>query len=215
MSQLQLGDLRGRERILRVALHLFVREGFSRTSIRDIGAAAGLSNPALYKHFASKEALALLLFERCYGELFEVLSALQRGEGSFEERFDAFVNAFGSLLAERLDALLFVSDTLREFWPKLSGPLKRRSLLGITRGLVRQGQREGAVDAGVDVELLTALLGGTLSQVARMLFFGELENGAPLEQLKRVLRRALAPPRAPPEISPRALRRDPSRKGSP
>ncbi len=51
-----------RDRVLREAARLFARRGFHGTSIEDLGAACGISGPALYKHFASKDAvLARLL----------------------------------------------------------------------------------------------------------------------------------------------------------
>jgi AcrR family transcriptional regulator len=46
-----------REQILAVAAELFARRGFHGVSIADLGAAVGVSGPALYRHFPSKEAL--------------------------------------------------------------------------------------------------------------------------------------------------------------
>ncbi len=46
-----------REQILRTAAELFAARGFHGVSVGDIGAACGISGPALYKHFGSKEAL--------------------------------------------------------------------------------------------------------------------------------------------------------------
>ena len=46
-----------REQILAVAAQLFARHGFHGVSIADLGAAVGVSGPALYRHFPSKEAL--------------------------------------------------------------------------------------------------------------------------------------------------------------
>ncbi|MGH3795145.1 MAG: SACE_7040 family transcriptional regulator [Pseudonocardiaceae bacterium] len=46
-----------REQILQVASHLFARHGFHGVSIAELGAAVGISGPALYRHFPGKEAL--------------------------------------------------------------------------------------------------------------------------------------------------------------
>ena len=46
-----------REQILAVAAQLFARHGFHGVSIADLGAAVGVSGPALYRHFPGKEAL--------------------------------------------------------------------------------------------------------------------------------------------------------------
>jgi AcrR family transcriptional regulator len=52
-----------RAQILRVASTLFARHGFHGVSIDDLGAAVGLSGPALYRHFRAKEEIlaAMLL----------------------------------------------------------------------------------------------------------------------------------------------------------
>lgn len=46
-----------RDQILVEAARLFARNGFRGTSIDGIGAAAGVSGPAIYRHFPSKEGL--------------------------------------------------------------------------------------------------------------------------------------------------------------
>ena len=51
-----------REQILETAAELFARRGFHGVSVAEIGAACGISGPALYKHFAGKdEVLAAML----------------------------------------------------------------------------------------------------------------------------------------------------------
>jgi AcrR family transcriptional regulator len=46
-----------RAQIRRVAAELFATNGFHGVSIEDIGSACGMSGPALYKHFRSKDAI--------------------------------------------------------------------------------------------------------------------------------------------------------------
>lgn len=46
-----------REQILATAADLFAARGFHGVSVADLGAACGISGPALYKHFASKDAV--------------------------------------------------------------------------------------------------------------------------------------------------------------
>jgi AcrR family transcriptional regulator len=48
-----------RERLLRAAADMFAERGYDGTRVADIAAAAGLSNGALYAHFASKAELLL------------------------------------------------------------------------------------------------------------------------------------------------------------
>jgi AcrR family transcriptional regulator len=46
-----------REQILAAAAGLFAQRGFHGVSIHDLGAAVGISGPAIYRHFPSKEAM--------------------------------------------------------------------------------------------------------------------------------------------------------------
>ncbi|MDQ1623913.1 MAG: hypothetical protein QOH19_2331 [Actinomycetota bacterium] len=52
-----------RQALLSAAATLFALDGFNRVSLEDLGAAAGVSGPAVYRHFAGKQAVlgALLL----------------------------------------------------------------------------------------------------------------------------------------------------------
>lgn len=43
--------------LLREAARLFAERGFSGVSLEDLGAAVGVSGPAVYRHFANKQAL--------------------------------------------------------------------------------------------------------------------------------------------------------------
>ncbi len=178
-------DAPSKREILAHALRLFVRDGLCETGIRAIGDAAGYTNPALYKFFPSKEALALHLFERCYLLVYERVEAALAAPG-FEERLAALVGAWVGLMDEQLDAVLFMNESLRDFWPKVRPAVRKKSLLRALEGFVVDGKREGAVAASVDPELAVALMVGTLGQVARQRFFGGLRRSdlrAPLRAL--------------------------------
>jgi AcrR family transcriptional regulator len=57
-APLMNGEKAGRrEQILAAAAELFARHGFHGVGIDDIGAAVGISGPALYRHFRSKDAM--------------------------------------------------------------------------------------------------------------------------------------------------------------
>ncbi len=46
-----------REQLLATAAELFAKRGFHGVSVAELGAACGVSGPALYKHFPSKDAI--------------------------------------------------------------------------------------------------------------------------------------------------------------
>ena len=53
-----------REQLLEAAAVLFAERGYHAVGIDDIGAAAGISGPGVYRHFAGKQALLAALCER-------------------------------------------------------------------------------------------------------------------------------------------------------
>ena len=55
-----------RERILDVALDLFIEKGYDKTSLREIAEPLGFSKAALYYHFASKEDILMALHMRIH-----------------------------------------------------------------------------------------------------------------------------------------------------
>jgi len=61
-----------REQIVSTAAELFASRGFHGVSVGDLGAACGVSGPALYKHFASKEAILAEMLVRISEELLRV-----------------------------------------------------------------------------------------------------------------------------------------------
>ncbi len=50
-----------RDQYLAAAGHLFAERGYRAVSIEELGAAVGVSGPALYRHFANKEAMLVEL----------------------------------------------------------------------------------------------------------------------------------------------------------
>lgn len=57
------------DQILRAAAALFAQRGYGATSIDDIGAAAGVSGPAIYWHFKGKQALLAAMLTAVSEEL--------------------------------------------------------------------------------------------------------------------------------------------------
>ncbi len=58
-----------RERILTAAADLVADRGFHAVGVNDIGAAAGVTGAALYRHFATKTAVLVALFDRAVAQL--------------------------------------------------------------------------------------------------------------------------------------------------
>ncbi|MCW2500432.1 MAG: TetR family transcriptional regulator [Frankiales bacterium] len=58
-----------KQRILSAAADLIARDGYHTVSMSDIGAASGVTGSAIYRHFPSKSALLVALFDRAIDAL--------------------------------------------------------------------------------------------------------------------------------------------------
>jgi AcrR family transcriptional regulator len=77
------GEAPTREKILDAAIDLFAEKGFAGSSMRDIAKAAGLSEGALYRHYAGKDALLEAVLSRFDAAVFEPLPAPYPGASCF------------------------------------------------------------------------------------------------------------------------------------
>lgn len=82
-----------RERILAAASELFGRDGYGRVSMAQIAAAAGITNPVVYDHFASKRDLYAELLGRQSQRLLEATTAVPR-DGTLEDAVRGGIAAF-------------------------------------------------------------------------------------------------------------------------
>lgn len=64
-------DPERKERILAAAADLVARNGYHAVSMADIGAAAGITGSGIYRHFESKSALLVALFDRAIDRLLD------------------------------------------------------------------------------------------------------------------------------------------------
>lgn len=155
--------------LLAAALRLFAQRGIDSVSIRDIAADAGFTNPALFRHFTGKDALAQALFEACYRRLAGALLA-PHGGASLHDRFIACLE----LVEQSPESIHFVLDNLARCWRNLPADARQASVLGTMRRIVAADQAAGRVVADVEPALVAALVLGCLAQVARMAQFDEL-----------------------------------------
>jgi len=80
-----------RESLLRAAARLFAERGFNGASTEDIGAAAGVSGPAMYRHFESKQAMLAAILVGVSEGLLEGGREVVADAGSDAEALEALV----------------------------------------------------------------------------------------------------------------------------
>lgn len=118
-----------RDLILAKAKVLFARQGYARTSMDDIAAAAGVTKPVVYDHFTSKSALYSALMKVLRDELLDRASKNLSGPATSASRLRTAIRSFYEQVERdpALVELLFVQprhqpELLRE-WQRLEGEL--------------------------------------------------------------------------------------------
>src|SRR3546814_17393915 len=94
-----------RQRIERAAVVLFASKGVDATTTKEIAAAVGISEGAIYRHFKSKDELVWHLFSTNYFDLARRIDAMLDETPSFADRIDGAIGLFCTLFDR--DAELF------------------------------------------------------------------------------------------------------------
>ena len=171
-------DPPAKRQILRAAMRLFSERGLAGTSIRDIAEQSGYTNPALYKHFASKEELALHLFETCHHRLWARCNAAIVSAKSFDAKLEGYVGEFLELVDEHPEAIAFLSDSARVLWPKAGSAVRRQTMIGLARSLMMKAPRTRRGKSALNLDVAAASLQGTLAELTRMLQVGVISGPA-------------------------------------
>ncbi|HEX9833571.1 MAG TPA: helix-turn-helix domain-containing protein, partial [Mycobacterium sp.] len=104
--------LRGEKRrdlILEVASRLFAENGFDRVSINEIGLAAGITGPAIYRYFASKEALLVSVYESLYERFGEGIQSILSEESGSWEALEKLIDLQVTLAVEEPEKIRIVN----------------------------------------------------------------------------------------------------------
>jgi AcrR family transcriptional regulator len=86
------GTAKTRDRILDVALDLFIEQGYDKSSLRELAERMGFTKAALYYHFPSKADILIALHERMHGLLDGPIALLGDGPTSLES-YEKFLDA--------------------------------------------------------------------------------------------------------------------------
>ena len=100
---------------------LFAERGFHAAGIDDIGAAAGISGPGVYRHFRSKQALLAALCDRALTRLLDGARGISAGSGDPRASLTALVDQH---VAFAVDERALLSVWVREM-PALSDDVRR------------------------------------------------------------------------------------------
>ncbi len=171
-------DAPAKRQILRAAMKLFAERGLDGTSIRDIARESGYTNPALYKHFAGKEQLAIHLFETCHQRLWTRCHAAITDGVDFDDKLDRYIGQVLELVDDHPQAMSFLSEHARILWPKAGAAVRRHTMIGLARSLMGTAASTSHSRRHIQNDVAAASLQGTLAELARMLQVGVISGPA-------------------------------------
>src|SRR5215468_2446200 len=99
------------EEIIDAATRLFSQRGFVETGIDDIGAAVGVTGPAVYRYFASKEELLGAVLDRAVQHAAGLADAARSGASSPDDALQRIVDrAVAVCIADRALTTLYWNE---------------------------------------------------------------------------------------------------------
>ncbi|MBL0899077.1 MAG: TetR family transcriptional regulator [Reyranella sp.] len=160
-------------RVERAALTLFVARGVTETTTKEIAMAASIAEGTIYRHFPSKERLALDLFLRHHRALAEALEAAQERAPTLREKIDAIVACYCEW-ADR-DWTLFAYHLLNQHSFLIQVPEDVPNPVAVVREVISQAMRAGEIPKR-NIDLVAASAIGVVMQAATYKVYDRFEG---------------------------------------
>lgn len=142
-----------RDRLLSCALDELEANGLERFSLRAVGAAAGLSAMAVYRHFANKEDLLRALGEDAFESWRRRVARIR--EEDWEKWYVKVTRAYAEFALDepaRFDACFVLKTHVERIYP---GDFRagKSPVITLTMQHIEAAQRAGAIKAGDPLEM--------------------------------------------------------------
>ncbi|HZS24853.1 MAG TPA: TetR/AcrR family transcriptional regulator [Gaiellaceae bacterium] len=162
-----------RQALIETAIRVFSDGSYRGTTTAEIARAAGVSEPILYRHFASKRDLYLAALDHVWGRMRAQWESALAESADVREAFEAIGRSHVSVHDCKFQMAELWVQALGEAAedPELRKHLRRhmREVHDFVAGLIRRGQEEGVLAAArdADAEAWTFIAGGVLGTVGR------------------------------------------------
>ncbi|MEC0235003.1 TetR/AcrR family transcriptional regulator [Paenibacillus kribbensis] len=158
--------------ILQAAMRLFATKGIDGISVKQIGEAAGVTDAAIYKHFKSKDAMAMEVFGQYCNSYTTLIDFYRKQNGSFVSRFHQLVDEVLGMHDEDQYGLLLLSQH-HELYIEASQSQNVRQPLEALTEFIEQGIGRGELPKQ-DARLSGVLIIGAITRLSVSSLEGEL-----------------------------------------
>lgn len=155
------------EKIEQATMQLMAAKGIDAVSMRDISKVVGVTEPALYRHFASKDALVWHCFTKYYDIFAADLTAAQALHDDTLTKLVVIVQIAAQLFDRQRDIFCFLLMTQHI---QRSGGQYDAALPNLLKALISQGIARGEIIAQ-NIELSVSMLMGVVLQTASHLWY--------------------------------------------
>jgi TetR/AcrR family transcriptional regulator, cholesterol catabolism regulator len=107
-----------KDQIVEIATDLFMKNGYSASSMRDLANEVGIEAASLYSHFKSKEEILQIICFRMATEFFESLDKIQQANLSSSEKLSKAIHSHVLVITKDIKA----SAVFQNEWKHLSNP---------------------------------------------------------------------------------------------
>ncbi len=120
-----------REAILQAAGKLFAERGYAAVGMNDIGAAAGVTGPAVYRHFDSKSALVTAAIEQIITLIEQAAEAVSSGppaqyQTTPSQMLAGHIQAYAAVVAGQRSIMAVFVREVHHLPPEYGGKLRER-----------------------------------------------------------------------------------------
>jgi AcrR family transcriptional regulator len=182
-------DPQTRARLLRAAVCVFDRKGYSAASVREIVEIAGVTKPALYYHFGSKEGVLTAILQEAAREF---RSAMHRGvdrPGTARERLFGLCADLHGLFQEHVPVVRVAHSVFfgpAEGAPQFDFSIYDREMERAVRRIVEDGQATGEITPCAAPADIALVILGIIGVFATRHLHGGVEP-LDLDSMRRVL----------------------------
>lgn len=154
-----------RDAVLRMALKLFLEEGYHRTALADVATRLNITKPALYNYFRSKEEILVECFKQGQDLYAASLSAVESGSGDGLSKLRSLIRAYIHVIASDFGVCVTRLDD-RELSPEARGVVRgaKRRINSAFQAQISAGIADGSIKA-CDPKLTTFLITGALNGI--------------------------------------------------
>ena len=155
-----------RAAVLQTAAHLFLEQGYSRTSMGELAKWLKITKPALYHYFRNKEEILVTCYQYGIASIENGLDGALVSHGSGLDKVQAYIEAYATAVVShefgRCVAMLDDSSLSASARREVRN-LKRRIDTSI-RGFIEDGIRDGSV-APCNVKLASFAIAGAINWI--------------------------------------------------